>query len=557
MDDLCHTYARRSFITLVVAVALLGSCANALAAGGEPDSSFGTGGFASFALGFQEGAAFTFGSSSGFKALTVAPSGNIFAAGISENGSGGFRILVACVNGAGALNPEFAGDGALIQKGEIGSGGVEDDSASSIALAPDGTLLVGGPNHLERISQQGQLIARLPHGWTPFSALTDGDILTVAGTEVPIPEAQGYSVLSELLPSGQFNTAFGEGGFVRLHGIDSGTSYLSVTSFITEPDGAIFVGGSGEYAGEGGQEAHKYMWIGKLTPAGTVDTSYADDGMLYFGEPYGGGGHLIARPSGFAMLGPAAAPVTLWGFTESGAPDTSFGTNGVVEIPIAPNGFYPSEAITADAAGRLYVETATGTSLTGVTRLLANGQIDRTFGQNGTTYLSTAASFEALAIDPQGRLLAAGHTGKEGALERFTATSSSSNTEAAHPSPHTTPESSLRAKLAAQVRISRSVRRKQLLKHRGMWVSFLAPAPGTLTISWYLTRRSGKVLVAHGRHSFKHAGRKSIWMAFTRSGLRALRARHRVHLLARAVFHPRGAPPITVAARFWLGLAVS
>jgi len=101
----------------------------------------------------------------------------------------------------------------------------------------------------------------------------------------------------------------------------------------------------------------------------------------------------------------------------SGA-DTTFGTNGFVSIAFGTNG--PSGnsdfplALAVQSDDKIVVagsSVSSGTATLSVARLLANGQYDATFGNNGRYFYNAGAQtsqVDAIALDPQGRIILGG-----------------------------------------------------------------------------------------------------------------------------------------------------
>jgi hypothetical protein len=73
-----------------------------------------------------------------------------------------------------------------------------------------------------------------------------------------------------------------------------------------------------------------------------------------------------------------------------------------------------------------------------------------------------------------------------------------------------------------------------LLRRGGYPVTFKAPAPGTLTVTW----TSGKTTVAAGHVNFTGTGRKTFTVRLTTSGRRVLATASKLTLTARANFTP-------------------
>jgi uncharacterized delta-60 repeat protein len=96
-------------------------------------------------------------------------------------------------------------------------------------------------------------------------------------------------------------------------------------------------------------------------------------------------------------------------FLSSGAPDSSFGTQGIVSFPgeqltLRSLAFYPD--------GRMVVVGHNENTQQGwLTRLMADGQVDPSFGDSGVVRLmvgDTSAELASVALQPNGQILTAG-----------------------------------------------------------------------------------------------------------------------------------------------------
>ena len=95
-------------------------------------------------------------------------------------------------------------------------------------------------------------------------------------------------------------------------------------------------------------------------------------------------------------------------FLSDGQPDASFGSNGVLPLPLGME----ARAIAFDASGQIILSGYDPQEELGwLTRLQPDGQLDLTFGDGGTVHVEVGAftaSLINLAIAPNGDILAAG-----------------------------------------------------------------------------------------------------------------------------------------------------
>ena len=209
------------------------------------------------------------GASGGFyntkvSSLAVQPDGKILVGGDFTTLGGQPRDRIGQLNADGTLDTGF----------DPGAGG----TVLSLAVQADSKILVGGSfstlggqprNFLGRLHADGTLDAGFnPGANDPVASLTvlaDGKIL-VSGTFTTLG-GQPRNFLGRLHANGTLDAAFDAG--VRKFGV----TYGSVYSLAVQADGKILVGGDFDYLGY-------YLprrKFGRLNPDGTVDTGFVTD----------------------------------------------------------------------------------------------------------------------------------------------------------------------------------------------------------------------------------------------------------------------------------------
>jgi uncharacterized delta-60 repeat protein len=112
---------------------------------------------------------------------------------------------------------------------------------------------------------------------------------------------------------------------------------------------------------------------------------------------------------------------TLARYNNNGTLDTSFGTGGIVKTAFSDRAFAYSVAIQSD--GKIVVG-GDGGFVFALTRYTAAGALDTTFGTGGkvTTAIGTQSSIQSIAIQSDGKIVAAGYTEAVGdfAVARYT-----------------------------------------------------------------------------------------------------------------------------------------
>jgi uncharacterized delta-60 repeat protein len=194
--------------------------------------------------------------------------------------------------------------------------------------------------------------------------------------------AVGISLVVFALPAslmaqaGALDPNFGNGGIVT-------TANTSANAGALQGDGKIVVAGS--IATNQNQQQPGLL---RYNSDGTLDPNFGIGGKVVIGGTNAGPAFAVAVQTDGKIL--AAAPanlhLTVFRFNSNGSVDNTFGNNGATaiqpdEVFLAP----ASGGIALEPDGRILVATAhnEGGPLQIVARLLANGQLDSTFGSNG------------------------------------------------------------------------------------------------------------------------------------------------------------------------------
>jgi uncharacterized delta-60 repeat protein len=373
-DDVAHALALLEDGRIVVAGRARSSSASDVAlarftADGAPDRSFGDGGRVVADLGAEDAA----------YGVALQADGGIVVAGAT--GAEAFDVVVARFDAGGSLDPRF-GDGG---RARIDFGG-GDDRARALALQPDGKMVVAG--------------------WTTRDGRT-------------------RPALVRLTADGALDRSFGGTGRVVA---DVGAADARAHAIALRPDGGIVVAGS----------AADDVLVASYRRDGTLDRSFADGGTLVVDAGgadaalalalAGDGAVVVAGTATFAQAGgPApAARVVLVRLTADGKRDASFGGAGVVLHAIDGRAG-DARALALQADGRLVVAgSAAGTDADDLLllRVLGDGSLDASFGAGGialTDFASRGDAAHALALQPDGRIVAAGSTGGPASLDALVA----------------------------------------------------------------------------------------------------------------------------------------
>ena len=268
----------------------------------------------------------------------------------------------------GDLDPTFGADG--IVQTDVGS----PSGANDLVLQPDGKIvLVGSP----------------PYG--------------------------GNMTLARYLPNGSLDPTFGSGGIVVG---PPGTA----NAVALQADGDIVVGGSG---------ASFAFTLARFLPDGSPDLGYGVDGVA--SGPRGTVQAIAVQPDGDTVAAGYGRETpdsfVLARFNPFGVLDTSFGGYGIVHTQIGYESHANSVVLQPD--GRIVVAGDSTISpfqtpymMMALARYQFDGTLDGTFGTNGTSVgppspWGFSAGASSLALQPDGKLVAAGKIASQVAVARF------------------------------------------------------------------------------------------------------------------------------------------
>jgi uncharacterized delta-60 repeat protein len=398
-------------IVAIAMVAVSGSPASGVA--GDLDPTFGDGG--KVVTPFPIGAYAT--------AVAIQPDARIVVAGATAGASGTGELAVARYETDGSLDPTFGGDGIVTTAIRGGHG----DEARSVAIQPNGRIVVAGTDSWERFA-----VARYrPDGTLDTSFSGDGIVRTnfTPGDDVAWDVAiqpdgkivavgaagfgqQGFQ-LARYRRDGTLDATFGDAGKVvtRYHGANARAVAL-------QPNGRILVAG---YNMRG-------LALARYRPDGRLDRSFSRNGTI--GRVWGIFALAVAlQPDGRIVVG-GDYDIFAFGlarFTSDGRLDHTFGGDGIVRQTVdgVEQG---ANGIVIQPDGRIVATGSSGPHEYGdptvprlvLIRRLADGHRDPTFGVKGevATFFDAAAYAHGSALDLEGRVVVVGGTGED-AIEAF------------------------------------------------------------------------------------------------------------------------------------------
>ena len=210
--------------------------------------------------------------------------------------------------------------------------------------------------------------------------------------------ALGISLVVFALPAslmaqpGTLDPTFGNGGIVT-------TANTGANAGALQGDGKIVVAGS--IATNQNQQQPGLL---RYNTDGTLDPNFGIGGKVVIGGTNAGPafGVTIQTDGKILAAAPANLHLTVFRFNSNGSLDNTFGNNGATAIQPSELFLGPaSGGIALQPDGRILVATGhnDGGPLRIVARLLANGQLDSTFGSNG---VAPTFGGDSVAVVPNG-----------------------------------------------------------------------------------------------------------------------------------------------------------
>ncbi len=251
----------------------------------------------------------------------------------------------------------------------------------------------------------------------------DGKPVVVASDQ-----AVGGFTVARFDRDGRLDGTFGVGGEATL---PAGQELDTPVAVAVQPDDKIVVAGEGVRV-EGGQE----LRLARYLPSGELDPGFGSAGQAMLTLP------TMTRPGGL-LLGPGGSvtvasplccvggsPFFVEGFSlarllDDGRPDTGLAGTGQLFFPTpGADGFVEAAALAPDGGTFLAFEESTEkvSTVGNVVKLLPDGAVDRTFGNEGRLRLfPRVGSIDptALVVDRKGRLVGVGWGDGKAAVSRL------------------------------------------------------------------------------------------------------------------------------------------
>lgn len=359
------------------------------------------------------------------RAVTVRLDGSVVVTGYASSVFGNVFVTVSYTSNGSASSPVIT---------DIASG---DDLANSIALQPDGRVVIAGSGHngsnddfvLVRLWQDGTLDTggKQTLGFddaffgpgsrdiaNAMALQSDGKII-LAGQISDSGASDTDFALARFFPDGRLDASFGVNGRVT-YGFGGDQFARAV---VVQPDDKIVVGG---YTIAG--SAVNFM-IARFNPDGTPDGGFGFGGfnvMDFLGGPDYGVALTLAPDNKIVMGGTAFNGArNVFGvarFNDDGTPDLTFDEDGktLYEFSVGPTHY--GSAVVVQPDRKIVLGGHVGADFA-LVRLTEAGLVDYGFGNLGQTVTDMGGSeyLNALLLTPGGWFVAAGMRMVNGAAD--------------------------------------------------------------------------------------------------------------------------------------------
>ncbi len=395
------------------------------------------------------------------RCVVVLPSGRILVVGNTYDGSHPGITLVG-YNSDGSLDTTF------------GHGGIEpidiwfpQNEAYSVAVQPDGKILVPGFEYSEETGADFALVRLHPDGSVDTQFGVDGKVITRFGSDGDIGNSvtvqpDGKIIVAGLTvvegtrtqagnpeninfglvrynADGSLDASFGSNGTVTTD-IGSWDEGRVVT---TQSDGKILVVGMTTDVGG----VNSSFALVRYNPDGTVDNDFGTDGIITAqvgtvnNQGYNYPSGIAVQSDGKILLvgdfyDGGSQAITLIRYNAQGAPDSTFGYQGVVTANIGyqltqSGGYFPSgddaSSITIQSDGKILVAGTTylHNEVHGkffLARFNTDGNLDETFGTNGVVATEIGLSQNygyGVTVQENGKILVTGGSDGKFSLARY------------------------------------------------------------------------------------------------------------------------------------------
>jgi uncharacterized delta-60 repeat protein len=325
----------------------------------------------------------------------------------------------------GQLDPTFGRDGKVTTSFTAGA------SASAVAVQSDGRIVAAGGAGddfaLARYDTEGALDTTFGTGGRVTTGFTNGAFANAVaiqsdGRIVAAGVAGDAFALARYDTEGALDTTFGTDGIVTTN-LTSG--YDQANGVAIQADGKIVAAG----LATPGSPWRPHFALARYRPDGTLDTSFGDGGTVdtTFGVRGVARAIVLQPDQKIVLAGTNGGGFALARYDSDGTLDASFGNGGKVATALSAGGSAYAVALQPD--GRIVAAGSYDFYWFALARFRVHGGLDRTFGGDGFVTTDVGQGGEqwvsGLVIRSNGKVVAAGgegpHEGGE-AAPRFVLT---------------------------------------------------------------------------------------------------------------------------------------
>ena len=275
-------------------------------------------------------------------------------------------------------------DGKLLLAGSSSDG--TDSNQILIRLESDGSLDTSfdGDGIVERVASMGNPIGV----FTSVALQADGKIIAAGYGDQSATGTDYYLIIARFDTSGALDASFATNGVFTY---DGGSQVVTAQDVVIQNDGKIVATGT-DYNG-----TSQDVLVIRLDTDGAPDNSFGTNGIVTWGQtntvdwgraiqPYGDTLVVVGTTD---VFGPSPSDALMLSFDNSGALNSSFGNAGVVTLDIYgldTADIFSDVTIEEDklvAVGQASADAGGGDYNVAVARFDSNGSLDTSFGVDG------------------------------------------------------------------------------------------------------------------------------------------------------------------------------
>jgi len=260
-----------------------------------------------------------------------------------------------------------------------------------------------------------------------FSVVVDKhNNIVVVGSSYNQSDNIKYYALARYLPTGVLDVSFGNQGTIVNTFSNENSSASMALSVVFDQNDNIVIAGIDDNSGD------SYYALARYLPTGVLDTTFGNEGIVvnqYFSINSSLALSLaIDQSNNIVTAGYANGQYVLARYLPTGSLDVSFGNEGTIVSTFSEDVYYSqANAIVIDVEGNIIVGGFNVSPYNAsfysyvLVKYLPNGQMDASFGENGTVLTSFSSNnssslqiANSIVIDRNNNLLVAGTDWSDG-----------------------------------------------------------------------------------------------------------------------------------------------